>query len=149
MALITCTECGKEFSDKAPACPNCGCPTSKVNNTSSGETRKFNTNLGVIIAHENYVELIPANLRSLGRTNRTLYYKNISGISYLPTSLFRQGYIQFVTPGTEVQKVNILKNGWEKELSRDENTIMIAYSGNKKFKQSCDDFVDFLKSKIG
>lgn len=27
MALITCTECGKEFSDKAPACPNCGCPT--------------------------------------------------------------------------------------------------------------------------
>lgn len=27
MALIICTECGKEFSDKAPACPNCGCPT--------------------------------------------------------------------------------------------------------------------------
>lgn len=26
MALIKCTECGKEFSDKAPACPNCGCP---------------------------------------------------------------------------------------------------------------------------
>lgn len=26
MALIICTECGKEFSDKAPACPNCGCP---------------------------------------------------------------------------------------------------------------------------
>lgn len=30
MALITCTECGKEFSDKAPACPNCGCPTSEI-----------------------------------------------------------------------------------------------------------------------
>lgn len=30
MALITCTECGKEFSDKAPACPNCGCPTNEV-----------------------------------------------------------------------------------------------------------------------
>lgn len=27
MALIVCSECGKEFSDKAPACPNCGCPT--------------------------------------------------------------------------------------------------------------------------
>lgn len=26
MALITCAECGKEFSDKALACPNCGCP---------------------------------------------------------------------------------------------------------------------------
>ena len=27
MALIICSECGKEFSDKAPACPSCGCPT--------------------------------------------------------------------------------------------------------------------------
>lgn len=29
MALITCVECGKEFSDKAEACPHCGCPTSE------------------------------------------------------------------------------------------------------------------------
>jgi len=27
MALIICTECGKEFSDRAAACPNCACPT--------------------------------------------------------------------------------------------------------------------------
>lgn len=26
MALIKCSECGKEISDKAKACPNCGCP---------------------------------------------------------------------------------------------------------------------------
>lgn len=26
MALIKCPECGKEISDKATACPNCGCP---------------------------------------------------------------------------------------------------------------------------
>lgn len=26
MALIKCSECGKEFSDKAKACPNCACP---------------------------------------------------------------------------------------------------------------------------
>lgn len=26
MALIKCPECGKEVSDKAKACPNCGCP---------------------------------------------------------------------------------------------------------------------------
>ena len=30
MALIICSECGKEFSDKAAACPNCGCPTEEV-----------------------------------------------------------------------------------------------------------------------
>ncbi len=27
MALIICSECGKKYSDKAPACPECGCPT--------------------------------------------------------------------------------------------------------------------------
>lgn len=26
MALIKCNECGKEISDKASSCPNCGCP---------------------------------------------------------------------------------------------------------------------------
>ena len=26
MALIKCEDCGKEFSDKASACPNCACP---------------------------------------------------------------------------------------------------------------------------
>ena len=26
MALIKCPECGKEISDKAGACPHCGCP---------------------------------------------------------------------------------------------------------------------------
>lgn len=28
MSLIKCTECGKEISDKATTCPNCGCPLS-------------------------------------------------------------------------------------------------------------------------
>lgn len=26
MALINCPECGKQVSDKAVSCPNCGCP---------------------------------------------------------------------------------------------------------------------------
>lgn len=26
MALIICAECGKEISDRAESCPNCGCP---------------------------------------------------------------------------------------------------------------------------
>ena len=26
MALIKCSECGKQYSDKASACPNCACP---------------------------------------------------------------------------------------------------------------------------
>lgn len=30
MALIKCPECGKEFSNKAAACPNCGCLTKEI-----------------------------------------------------------------------------------------------------------------------
>lgn len=30
MALINCPECGKEISDKAASCPNCGCPIKKT-----------------------------------------------------------------------------------------------------------------------
>ena len=29
MALISCSECGKQVSDKAKACPNCGAPISQ------------------------------------------------------------------------------------------------------------------------
>lgn len=35
MALIVCPECGKSFSDRAPACPECGCPTSEIIGQSS------------------------------------------------------------------------------------------------------------------
>lgn len=31
MALITCPECGKEVSDKAASCPNCGNPIAQAN----------------------------------------------------------------------------------------------------------------------
>jgi rRNA maturation endonuclease Nob1 len=32
MALIKCTECGKEISDKAKTCPSCGAPVKSVSN---------------------------------------------------------------------------------------------------------------------
>lgn len=33
MALIKCPECGKEISDKATQCPNCGCPCEEFHKT--------------------------------------------------------------------------------------------------------------------
>lgn len=30
MALIKCAECNKEISEKATACPHCGCPNNQV-----------------------------------------------------------------------------------------------------------------------
>lgn len=35
MALIACTECNQQISDKAAACPHCGAPTSAATRTGS------------------------------------------------------------------------------------------------------------------
>lgn len=53
MALIKCPDCGKEFSDQAPACPNCGRPnittdstaqsTPPINNTPKNKEKSYKT----------------------------------------------------------------------------------------------------------
>lgn len=40
MALIKCTECGHDVSDKASVCPNCGCPVNKGTNHVSNKPVK-------------------------------------------------------------------------------------------------------------
>ena len=35
MALIACSECSQQISDRAQACPHCGCPTEIANQTVS------------------------------------------------------------------------------------------------------------------
>jgi len=41
MALIKCVECGKEISDKAVACPHCGCPVFKQNENQTNAKEIF------------------------------------------------------------------------------------------------------------
>jgi hypothetical protein len=38
MALINCSECSKEISDKAQLCPNCGAPVEKIENSKQNVT---------------------------------------------------------------------------------------------------------------
>ena len=58
MSLIICTECGKEFSDKAPACPNCGCPTSEILNEINKEpednVEETGLNLNLILKYKKH-----------------------------------------------------------------------------------------------
>lgn len=43
MALIQCYECGKQVSDKAGACPNCGCPLADARKTREVRVQLPNT----------------------------------------------------------------------------------------------------------
>ena len=47
MALIKCSECGKEVSDKASACPNCGAPVEIENNM-----QENNLKVGIEVAKD-------------------------------------------------------------------------------------------------
>ncbi|MDO4545175.1 MAG: hypothetical protein Q4C25_03375 [Bacillota bacterium] len=41
MSLIVCTECGKEFSDRAKRCPQCACPTEYVLSTINANSDSY------------------------------------------------------------------------------------------------------------
>lgn len=46
MALIKCSECGKEISDKASTCPNCGCPVIPASTDPAPTYQSSANNLG-------------------------------------------------------------------------------------------------------
>ena len=50
MALIKCKECGHEVSDKASACPNCGCPITKETIVSEEPVKKSKGKLWFLLA---------------------------------------------------------------------------------------------------
>ena len=39
MALLKCSECGREISDKAVSCPGCGCPVSEIEGMSQKDEK--------------------------------------------------------------------------------------------------------------
>lgn len=64
MAMINCPECGKEISDRAESCPNCGCPNAYFNQNISAHTTDKK------ILDMNYSYIIKP------KTVSTTYYKN-------------------------------------------------------------------------
>jgi len=65
MALIICTECGKRFSDKAPACPECGCPTDVI-------LKELNGNDESVSSTEKMASLDESTIIEDRRLNRAL-----------------------------------------------------------------------------
>lgn len=63
MALIKCLECNKEISDKAEACPHCGCPVNvKSKSINTGKPKKKVVVIGAAIVALCVVVIICANL---------------------------------------------------------------------------------------
>ena len=84
MALIICSECGKEFSDKAPACPNCGCPTEiikqEINNAivdnSNIKTWSKDKEATTLREYLEQIRLLEADVYTYDQTIDRLKWKN-------------------------------------------------------------------------
>ena len=74
LALITCPDCGKEVSSRAPACPNCGCPIVDV------EISNKTTQIKAKITHRAF----------RGKFNRWLLEANTQN-SFVSGNEFEQG----------------------------------------------------------
>lgn len=55
MALIKCSECGNEISDKAKMCPHCGNPTESVLNTNEPHKNQLNESNGIQYKRKSYL----------------------------------------------------------------------------------------------
>lgn len=52
MALIKCSECGKEISSSAKVCPNCGCPTTKIQEINESLMKQYHLSKGDISTYK-------------------------------------------------------------------------------------------------
>lgn len=59
MALIKCSECGKEISSSAKVCPNCGCPTTKIQEINESLMKQYHLSKGEISLYKQLGGEIP------------------------------------------------------------------------------------------
>ena len=129
MALITCTECGKQFSEKAKACPNCGCPTTEVlKEIKKREERysKWNSRVKTLDQLNNQKEIDEENLKD--EHVESSYYKENNDQDEHSTVNFvliddeeQKGVPPKFTPKNEKilsdEKIDEIKNEFENILS--------------------------------
>lgn len=97
MALVKCVECGKDISDKATSCPNCGCPMQSMATT--GPINTFKGINGTIILYQNRVELRREGFLGIGRGDSVIPLSQISNVYVYNGNILNGGYIQFLTAG--------------------------------------------------
>lgn len=97
MALIKCSECGKEISDRAASCPNCGCPVQKM--MSNDPIKTFRGINGTIVVFQDRVEILREGFLSIGRGNSVIPLSQISNIYVYNGNILQAGYIQILTAG--------------------------------------------------
>lgn len=147
MALIICSECGKEFSDKAPACPNCGCPIQEILTTNPVEIpyelHYTDPNHLTIDIKNNYVTFShKGKIKKEGHLKDLVWtdYKDPGTVTYGGINLsFPSDFIgTFLTfKKTDIHiadelKKNVARKITEREILSDEKAIKKAIKAQEK-----------------
>lgn len=108
MAIIKCIECGKEFSDKAVACPNCGCPTSEM---ISAEQENETTNIPEELTEEQKLLKDIYNRHKINAFAAIKEYQDATGYNYVKAQKIVSDYYN---QKSKEARNNVSKLGKEK-----------------------------------
>ena len=116
MAMIKCPECGKDFSDKASACPNCGCPVSEI--LSANTENDNNSSLAKPISKS----IQKQSIIQIDETNRKFRIKGAIAVNGKKTGLIggaAKGLFAISTLGMSVAAEKALGLGKKKVGSKE------------------------------
>lgn len=137
--MIKCPECGKSISNKAKACPGCGCPVG-ISTFNNNEILCYVEGVnGQLYLYANRVVIKRKGFFSkmahgFFKGEKEIFLSQISGIQVRKGGLMINGYIQFTLSGGNESTKGII------EATQDENTVM--FNRNQNYK------VEELKKKI-
>ena len=134
MALIRCKECGKEISENAKSCPNCGNPIKTEEKKKTN--KKMYVTISIVIILILFVAITYKFLGANNIINRNEVIKNENEIvTEIKEEEITKDYIKDVMLNDDVDKgIELLKNNKEKFTNGEMTSIIGTYLPRKLYK---------------
>ena len=124
MALVNCPECGKDVSDKAITCPNCGNPfnnVAKIPNveTQNNTSKKKIIQVGVIIA---VIIAIIIGINAYNKTQAKLPVNQMKNLAQIVADEYLNTYVSEIEYGTIKSNAKYMDSYVWYMLGKDDNS---------------------------
>lgn len=132
MALINCPECGKEISDKASACPNCGCPVQLTNINSEKRIEPISITYGYM---RRTIESTDKQIviTSLLKKKTIISVSDITELKFCKATFAVLGFLTICTKNGNGCLVRT-----ENDAASDANSVLFNKPLNTKFEEIAD-----------
>lgn len=79
--------------------------------------------------------------------DKTFYYKDLTGIEYRKPTMFANGYIKFIVPGSNETNQKVTLIGTTTEAMQDENSLILR-AFNKEVPKKSEEIYNYILQKI-